>query len=56
MRIESCFCSSCGHYNAEAGVEVSRLRDRVAELESTQRAIVERIEQERAAKYDGGRK
>jgi hypothetical protein len=32
MRLESCFCPSCGHYNAEAGKIVSKQADEIARL------------------------
>jgi len=34
MRHESCFCPSCSHYNAEAGVVVSRQADEIVRLRS----------------------
>ena len=37
MRLESCFCQSCGHYNAEAGVVVSKQADEIARLKDAAR-------------------
>jgi len=47
MRHESCFCSRCGHYNAEAGVVVSKQADEIARLkEAARKQILEQLVRE----------
>jgi len=47
MRHESCFCPSCGHYNAEAGVVVSKQWDEIARLkEAARKSALEQLVRE----------
>jgi hypothetical protein len=41
MRHESCFCQNCGHYNAEAGVAVSKQADEIARLRKVLEALTD---------------